>query len=109
MNQDTLILFCAFGGAVIGILGGVVGTWFSIRNTVGPRERAFTIRASVLCWVGVSAFLAALWFTPFPYRALLWLPYMAALPFMARAWNRRQMQIRTEESGAPGGSQGTVV
>jgi hypothetical protein len=97
MTQETLILVGAFGGGAVGFLGGVVGTWASIRNTNGPRERAFTVRASVVCWLGVTAFLAALWFTPFPYRGLLWLPYVTGLPFAVRAWNRRQGQIRQEE------------
>jgi hypothetical protein len=100
MDQQTLILLGAFGGAGIGILGGLVGTYFSIRNTNGPRERGFVVRAAVLCWVAIAAFLAALWFTPKPYDLLLWLPYMAALPFAVRAWNRRQERIRGEESGA---------
>ena len=30
-------------GAVIGIGGGIIGTWCSIRNTRGPRERTFII------------------------------------------------------------------
>ena len=99
MNQDTLTLVGAFGGAFLGVLGGLFGTWASIRNTNGPRERAFTIRSAVLCWLAATAFLAALWFTPILYQPLLWLPYMAALPYAARAWNRRQTQIREEESG----------
>jgi hypothetical protein len=83
---------------VIGVLGGLIGTYFSIKNTAGAHERAFVIRASVLCWVAVTAFLAALWLTPNAYRPLLWLPYMLLLPVSIRAWNRRQEQIRREEA-----------
>jgi hypothetical protein len=103
MDQQTLILVGAFGGAALGVLGGLVGTYFSIRNTNGPRERAFVVRSAVMCWVSATAFVVAILVTPKPYDILLWLPYMAALPFVARAWNRRQMQIRGEESSAGAG------
>jgi uncharacterized membrane protein len=100
MNQQTLTLVGAFSGGALGILGGFVGTYFSIRNTKGPRERNFVVRSAVVFGLGVSAFLAALFVTPMPYASLLWLPYMAALLFVGRAWNRRQRQIRSEESSA---------
>jgi hypothetical protein len=99
MDDQTLILVGAFGGAAIGVLGGLLGTYFSIRNTNGPRERGFVVRSAVVSWLAVTIFLAALLVTPMPYQTLLWLPYMAGLPFAARACNRRQMQIRGEESG----------
>ena len=95
MNENTLILVGAIGG---GVLGGVVGTWCSIRNTSGPRERAFMIRTAVLCWLAVTAFLAALCFIPFHYQALLCLPEMFAFHFAIRALNRRHHQIRAEEA-----------
>jgi hypothetical protein len=98
MDQETLTLIGAFGGGVLGVLGGIIGTWCSIKNTNGPRERAFVVKASILGWIGVVSFLTALWFTPMNYQVLLWLPYMALLPFAARAWNRKQQQIRAEES-----------
>jgi hypothetical protein len=110
MNQNTLILVGAFGGAAIGVLGGLVGTWFSIRNTNGPRERAFVVKSTGLCWLAVTAFLAAIFVTPKPYDIMLWLPYMAALPFAARYWNRRQLQIRNEEAlAAKDSSQGDLA
>jgi hypothetical protein len=100
MDQHTLILIGAWGGAGLGGLGGLVGTYFSIRNTNGPRERAFVVRSAVLCWLALTGFVTAVILIPKPYDLLLWLPYMAALPYAARAWNRRQRQIRREESGA---------
>jgi hypothetical protein len=108
MNQDTFTLVGAIGGSAIEVLGGVVGTWFSIRNTNGPRERCFVVRASVLCWLAGTAFLGTLWFTPFSFQAPLWLPYMAALHPAIHAWNRRQDQIRKEDFGTIGSRGGTV-
>jgi hypothetical protein len=91
-------LIGGIGGSVLGVLGGVIGTYFGIMNTAGRRERAFAIRAAALGWAGVTAFLAALWWTPLTYRPLLWLPYLLLLPLAIRAWNRRQDQIRLEEA-----------
>jgi hypothetical protein len=94
-------LIGGIGGAVIGIMGGVIGTYFSIRNTAGPRERDFVVRASALTWVVVAAFLVVLGCTPMPYRALVWVPYLLLLAPAIRAFNRRQEEIRRQEaSGA---------
>ena len=85
-------------GSVLGILGGVVGSYFSIKNTNGPRERAFMTRLTALGSLGLATFLFALWLTPSTYRPLLWIPYAFVLPWSIRAINRRQEQIRREES-----------
>jgi hypothetical protein len=94
----------AIVGSVIGVVGGLIGTWFSIRNTSGPRERSFMIRASLIGWVAITAFVAGVVLLPRPYNWLLWVPYAIALPLSIRSLNRRQQQIRAEEaaSRAPG-------
>ncbi len=66
-------------GGVIGLIGGIVGTYFSIKNTNGPRERAFMVKMSVVCWV-------------------LWIPYGILLPLGIVVGNRTQQRIRKEES-----------
>lgn len=83
----------------MGLVGGAIGTYVSIRNTNGPRERAFMIRVAGIVWIAVTAFVVALLIVPFPYKWLLWVPYVPAL-VTAIVWgNRRQRQIRLEESG----------
>jgi hypothetical protein len=84
-------------GGVLGVMGGVVGTYFSIKNTNGPKERAFVIRAAVLCWVGVSAFLACLLLLPFYWRSLLWVVYLPCLFWFGRWANDRQAGARVED------------
>ena len=84
-------------GSLSGIAGCVVGTYFSIKNTLGPRERAFMIRGSVVAWLAITAFLVGLFLLPNPYRHLLWIPYVPALLLGIRWSNRRQFQIRAEE------------
>jgi hypothetical protein len=95
-------------GAVFGVLGGIVGTWFSIRNTNGPRERSFIVRASLLCWLAVTAFLVAIWFIPFSYQPLLDLLFLFWIHRALHSWNRRHIQIRKEEAATVGSPDGVV-
>ena len=99
MDPETIGLIGAIVGSAVGVLGGVIGTYFSIKNTGEPRERAFVIKASVVCWIAVIAFVATMWLIPHPHRHWLWLPYAVLLPLDIFAGNRRQWQIRKEESG----------
>jgi uncharacterized membrane protein len=102
VDPGTIGLIGGIGGSVLGVLGGAIGTYFSVKNTAGPRERAFMIRAAALCWVAVATFLAALWWTPLPYQLWLWALYGISLPLAIRAGNRRQEQIRREEAAGAG-------
>jgi hypothetical protein len=102
VDPRTIGLIGGIGGGVLGFLGGVIGTYFSVKNTAGPRERAFVIRATAVCWIAVIAFLVALWYTPGAYRALWWGLYAISLGPAIRAWNRRQDQIRREEAAGAG-------
>lgn len=85
-------------GGICGLAGGVVGTYFSIKNTIGPRERAFMIKASVVGWVGILLFLGLMFALPDPYRYFLWVPYGILLPLAIITGNRTQKRIREEES-----------
>ncbi len=102
MSPDQLGVWIGgvLGGA-IGLAGGVIGTYCSIRNTNGPRERRFMVRAAVVTWVGVLLFLALLFSLPSPWRLFLWIPYGILLPVGILLGNRRQQQIRREEAPAP--------
>ncbi len=84
-------------GGVIGVAGGLLGTYFSIKNTNGPRERAFVIKSALLCWILVIVFLLGLYLIPLPYNQLLWIPYALLLGFGINRWNRAQNAIREEE------------
>jgi low temperature requirement protein LtrA len=87
-------------GGVLGILGAAVGTYFSIKRTLGPRERTFMVRVSVVAWLIISAFLAGMLLLPKPYNWLLWIPYGIGLPLSIVWLNRRQAQIRSAEGGS---------
>ena len=102
MDQETLGRIGGWAGGIlggsIGILGGVIGTYFSIRNTKGPRERAFMVRASIVCWIGVGVFVLGMWLVPAPYKYGLIAIYVVSLVLAVRYWNKRQAAIRAEES-----------
>ncbi len=86
-----------FGG-VIGLAGGVVGTYFSIKNTNGPRERSFMVQSAAVCWIATLTFLGLLFALPNPYRWFVWIPYSILLPIGIIYGNRRQQAIKQEES-----------
>ncbi len=85
-------------GTVLGLAGGIVGSYFSIRNTSGPAERSFMIRAVTVCWIAILVFLALVIILPSPYRWFMWIPYSILLPVGIIHGNRRQQAIRQQES-----------
>ena len=84
-------------GGIIGLTGGAIGTYASIKNTEGPRERKFMVRAAIVAWVGITLFLVLLFVLPTPYRWLIWIPYGVALPLAIVSLNRKQQAIRSDE------------
>ena len=94
MHPGTI---AAIAGSAIGIFGGIVGTYFSIKNTNGPKERSFVIKASAMTWVAVAVFLSALLLLPSPYNNLMWVPYGLFLGFGIRKFNETQKRIRDAE------------
>ena len=89
-------------GGIGGIVGGVIGTYFmvkNIKNTKSPRERGFVIKASIIGWILVIAFVAAMLLIPTWYKHLLWIPYAILLILGIRFFNKTQFRIRNEESG----------
>ena len=97
-------------GGIVGALGAAFGSYCSIKNTKGPKERAFVVKATVWVWVGLAV-LGGLFFglgyvLPQPYKLwafllLLFIPL--ALIFGIPVWNTRQAQIRAEEARATQG------
>ena len=90
-------------GTLVGILGGVIGTYFGIKNTKGPRERAFAVQSSIVCWVFILVFLlvflAAIFLIPTWHKFLLLVPYFILLILGIRIANKKFAEIRNEESG----------
>ena len=89
-------------GGTLGVVGGAIGTYFSIKNTLGPRERSFMVKVSAIAWVSITAFLVGLLALPKPYNFLLWVPYGIALPLGIRWCNQRWLKVRAEEAASQG-------
>jgi len=98
MDGGDLGLTGGIIGTVLGCAGGAIGTYFSIKNTDGPRERAFMIKASVICWIALLLFGALMFTLPSPYRFYLWIPYPILLIWGIKTSNRAQQRIKEEES-----------
>jgi hypothetical protein len=106
MNPEVLERFAepvgGLLGPLLGVLGGAVGTYFTVRNTEGPRERAFTIKGAVVCWVLVALFLMGALLMPGRVRFALWVAYAMLLGVGIRWWNMTQCRIRREEASHGG-------
>ena len=102
MDPQIITEIATWGGALLGaflgLLGGAIGCYFSIKNTKGPRERAFVIKGCVACLLLVAGFVVGLWLVPGIYKAVLGVAYLGALMVGIALWNKRQTQIRFEEA-----------
>ena len=96
-SPDIWILSAIIGGGLLAIAGGGYGIYCSIKNTNGPRERRFTVHASVISVVAVVIFIALRRTIPSPHNELLWIPYAILLPIGIHYWNKTQAVIREQE------------
>jgi len=90
-------------GPIIGLLGGIFGTWMSIKNTSSARERRFVITMSVACWIGLVLLIAVPLILALTGVFPKWACFASSLlffallvPFIIRS-NARQRQIQIEE------------
>ena len=98
MNPGLIGLIGGIVGGIIGVAGGLLGTYFSIKNTNGPRERAFVIKASIACWIFVLTFVFGMCLIPGLYKLFLIPIYVVGLVAGILLGNKKQAQIRLEES-----------
>ncbi len=84
-------------GGAIGIMGGLYGTYISIRKAKSPEEKTFTIKCSIVIWVLVTLFLCGLFLLPKPYNNYVWFLYIFAMVFGTQWINRKQKKIDDEK------------
>ena len=85
-------------GGLSGLVGGCVGTYFSIKNTQGPRERAFMIKSAVLGWGLILLLGGVMVIVPGPYRWFVGPSFAMILPFAILYGNKKQQAIRLLDS-----------
>jgi len=95
LDGDAL-MGISFG--VLILLIGAVGTLQSVKNTNGPRERAFAAQSNLLAWMAIAIFFLAIYFVTEPYNYIVVILYFAAFPFIVyRVCSRRLLIRRLEE------------
>lgn len=99
MSPEQAGLVGGIAGGALGLLGGVIGTYASIRNTHGPRERAFMVRCACGMWLALACMMLAAYLLPVGWRPLALAPVMG-LGFVIPKVNRAQRRIFEEEAGA---------
>ena len=83
---------------IIGLMGGVIGSYFSIRKTHGPKEKAYITKIVIAGWIGIIVFLALLSLTPPPYSMYLFVALTVILTITIIKGNKIQAKIRKEEA-----------
>lgn len=102
MNPSTIHHIGAIGGAAIGVLCGVIGTYFSIKNAKTPAERRFGVKYVISVWVAVSLLmgLLALSFISVILWRIYWVAFAVFFILLGPSifWaNKRQALLRREK------------
>ena len=84
-------------GSVIGVAGGLLGTWMALRNVACTAQRIFLRKAAVLCWLGVLTFTATTLLIPAPGKWLLWTAYGPLLLWFTRYANHTLVDLQTAQ------------
>jgi len=101
MDGATVGMIGGIAGGVLGVVGGAVGTYFSISRAKGDAARAFMIKISVVGWIVVSVFVAAVLLLPPPWKHLVWVPYGLFLPLGIGYVNKRLAGLESKDGTAP--------
>jgi len=101
MDGATIGMIGGIVGGVLGVVGGAVGTYFSISRAKGDAARAFMIKSSVVGWIVVSIFVAAILLLPPPWKHLVWVPYGLFLPLGIGYVNKRLAKLESKDETAP--------
>ena len=96
LNFGTIMIW-GIAGSIVGLMGGLFGTYVAVANTCSQRERSFLIRCAIACWIVMAIFLALMVTLPQPYAQLVWLPLALTMTFGIRYINENQQRIREAE------------
>ena len=91
--QQMMGLIGGIVGGFLGLLGGGVGTYFSLKNATSPHQRIRMARLAALTWFAVTAGLAWLILGPRPWNQLGMAACFAPL-FVMIGMDRRQARAQ---------------
>ena len=84
---------------VVCSLGGILGTYISLKSAKGRRGRVFIRRCAAICWSTVMCYCGLLFFLPKPYRFFMSILYVILLLIGTSKVRKKHMEIRKLESG----------
>jgi hypothetical protein len=85
------------GCILVSLLGGVLGTYGSLRSAQSPAERKLVILWAIAFTVGIALLCGGTFLVPQPYRWLFSLSYPICLSLALRASNRSFAKIRAAQ------------
>ena len=94
------IVLGAWLGAACGIAGCLLGTYWAVMKTEGPRERLFLRRAAIAAWIGAALITLLIVVLNNPYSNLLWIAYAITLPLGVSIAGREQVRLREVDRAA---------
>jgi uncharacterized membrane protein len=89
---------------MIGIAGGVIGTYLSIRRMPNDRSRRLMIRCSVILWGAVLILIGlplSFWLLNLAPRSLFWVGFIGFLVFLLPfiLWANYRLAIESQARG----------
>jgi len=100
-------LIGAIAGGLIGMMGGAIGVYVSLKNATRPRERSLMVRFAGFSAVWLCVLCAWLFLMPSPWGqwavvlslpALLVIPWINRRAIRARALDQAEARIRRAAS-----------
>jgi hypothetical protein len=100
MDERTMGLIGGIVGGLLGMVGGGVGTYYSLKNAASPHQRIRMARLAALTWVVVTAGLAWLILGPRPRNQFGMAVCFA--PLFVMIWmDRRQARAQAKPPAGP--------
>jgi len=90
----TAALIGGIIGGFLGLVGGLAGTYFSVKKAESARERSFVVRWAVILWIAIIAYTLTVLFIP-NSRNWAWIPFSMFCPFVVIFLNKKHAAIRS--------------
>lgn len=94
LSARAIIGFLVMG---VAISGGIVATYYNVRNVSGPKERVFVVQVCTVSWLIVLSLLLFAYFLPSPHRFVVAGLYLIVCPLMVFRWTNKHQLIRMIE------------